>query len=347
MRMTARTAEGTAKKMSEFRAITFEEIYSYLASPADTLVLFHRSPDADAVGSAFAMKKVLSDLGSRAWCVCADEVPERLWFLTDGEQESVLPESIPEELAVARIISVDTASPSQLGSLYELYEGKIDLMIDHHGMGEPYADNYIRPEAAATGEIMFELVKRLATDGYVTITDVLCTQLYAAISADTGGFRFSNVTPDTHLRAAELMASGIDCAEINHRLYESKSLEQLRAQAAGISNLHLFANGRVAVITFPYALKAALGLSDDHLGTLVDVARSLTGVKIAAAVRQPSTDGSFRVSVRSSCSYDVAALCAKFGGGGHKKAAGCTVTAADADEAMQKFVSEIDFNALN
>ncbi len=329
--------------MTAFRTLEFEEIVSYLEQPADTLILFHRNPDADAVGSAFALKKVLADLGSRAWCVSCDEVPLRLRFLMNREQESTLPESIPSDFEVSRVISVDSASPSQLGALYELYGEQIDLMVDHHGMGEVYADHYIRPQAAATGEIMFDLVKQLATEERVEITDALCTDLYAAISADTGGFQYSNVTPDTHLRAAELLASGIDCAEINHRLFEAKSLEQLRAESAGISNLHLFEDGKIAVITFPYALKAALGLKDEHLGTLVDVARSLMGVKIAIAIRQPSTEGAFRISARSSCSYDVSALCAKFDGGGHKKAAGCTVYAADVDEAMQKFVSQINF----
>ena len=330
--------------MRQFRTLEFEEIVSYLEQPADTLILFHRNPDADAVGSAFALKKVLSDLGSRAWCLSCDDVPLRLRFLMDGEQESTLPESLPTEWEIARVVSVDSASPAQLGSLYELYGEHIDLMIDHHGMGEVYADHYIRSGAAATGEIMFDLVKQLATEGRVTITDSLCTDLYAAISADTGGFRFSNVTPETHLRAAELLASEIDCAEINRRLFDAKTLEQLRAESAGISNLHLFEDGRVAVITFPYALKAALGLGDEHLNTLVDVARSLMGVEVAVAIRQPSADGVFRVSMRSSCNVDVAAICAKFDGGGHQKAAGCTVCAADADEAMKKIVSEINFD---
>lgn len=332
--------------MREFKSLTFEEVIARLSAPADTLVLFHRNPDADAVGSAFAMKKVLSDLGSRALCICESEIPKRLLFLTDGEQESVLPASIPEDFNAVRIISVDTASPAQMGELFPLYGDRVDLMIDHHGMGEPYADHYIRPDAAATGEILFDLVKQLATEGLVTITDALCTSLYAAISADTGGFRFSNVTPQTHLRTAELMASGIDCAEINHRLFDAFSLEQLRARGAGISNLQLFADGKIAIITFPYALKVALGLEDQHLDTLVDVARSLEGVRIAISIRQPETEGVFRVSVRSSCEYDVAALCAEFGGGGHKKAAGCTLTATDMDDAIQKIVSQIDAESI-
>ena len=328
--------------MNEFLSLSFEEVIERLEAPADTLILFHRGPDADAVGSAFAMKKVLSDLGSRAFCVCADEVPARLLFLTDGEQESVLPEAIPEDFDVARIVSVDTASPSQLGALWELYEGQIDLMIDHHGMGEPYADHYIRPDAAATGELMFDLVKHLATAGRVEITDALCTNLYAAISSDTGGFRFSNVTPDTHLRAAELIASSIDCAKINQKLFDTKTIEQLRAQAAGISNLRTFADGRVAVITFPYALKAALGLKDEHLETLVDVARMVEGVEVAVAVRQFQPENIFRISTRSSSDVDVSKVCATFGGGGHTRAAGCTIEGETIEDAMMLVVREIE-----
>ena len=330
-------------KMTEFREFSMEELCEILSTPADTLILFHRNPDADAVGSAFALKKILCDLGSRAWCVCSDELPDRLAFLADDEQSSVLPVSIPQNLSAERIISVDTASPSQLGDLYALYGDRIDLMIDHHATGEVYANHYVQADAAATGEIMFDLVKHLATEGCVTITDRLCTRLYAAISSDTGGFRFSNVTPQTHKRAAELVASGIDCAAINHRLFDCNSMERLRATAAGISNLHLFADGKVAVITFPYALKVALGLSDADLDGLVEIARSLMGVCVAISIRQPTAEGVFRVSTRSSCTYDVAALCARFDGGGHKKAAGCTVQAADMEEAMTKIVSAIDF----
>ena len=324
--------------------IEFEQIAPLLASPEDTLILFHRSPDADAVGSAFALRILLEELGSRAYCVCADEVPARLRFLMHGMQESVLPESIPDDFEASRIVSVDTASPALLDRLYEMYEGQIDLMIDHHASGEPYADFcYVRTDAAAAGEIIFDLARELASEGLIRITNALCVDLYAAISGDTGCFRFSNVTPKTHLRASELIKSGIDSARINHLLYNCKSPEQIRAEAAGASNLHLFLEGRVAVVTFPYALKVALGLLDEHLETLVDIARSLMGVEVAICIRQPSHEGKFRVSMRSASEYNVGTLCRKFGGGGHDKAAGCAVTAPDIESAMKTVVDAIHF----
>lgn len=328
--------------------ITFDQILPLLEEEADTLVLFHRNPDADALGSAYALKKVLEALGSRAYCVCSGELPARLRFLLQGEQESVLPESIPEDFDVRRIVSVDSASPSQLDRLYTLYEGRIDLMIDHHENDELYADYaYVRPDAAATGEILFDLVRELARANRLEITDEVCIALYAAISSDTGCFRFSNVTPKTHLRAAELTASGIDTAEINRLLFDCKTMEQLRAESAGVSQMELFADGRIAVIGFPYALKAALGLEDAHLETLIDVARSLSGVKLAFCIRQPEAEGRFRVSARSSCAYDVAELCREFGGGGHAKAAGCTLFATDIVSARELLLKAIDVSLLD
>ena len=322
-------------------ALSFEELVERLLPQADTLILFHRNPDPDAVGSAFALKMILGQLGSRAFCVCESELSDALLRWSDHTQKSVLPSAIPSELDVTRIIAVDTASPSQMGELRATFEGQVDLMIDHHETGEPYADYYVRPDAAATGEIIFDLAKQLVADGLIGMTEEICTSLYAAISADTGGFRYSNVTPDTHVRAAELMSYGIDCAEINHLLFNSLSLGQLRARSAGISNLHLYADGKVAVIPLPYAIKAALELEDEHMNDLVDVARSLEGVRVAISIRQPRTEGVFRVSCRASGKYDVAALCALFGGGGHTKSAGCTIEADSMDEAIKKIVDEI------
>lgn len=321
-----------------------DELIETLETPADTLIIFHRNPDADAVGSAFALQRVLEQLGSSTRCICCDEVPENLQFLMNDVQESVLSDAVLADFAPARIITVDTASLSQMGDLASLFGERVDLMIDHHKSDVPYGkESYIREGAAATAEIIFDIIKRLASEERIVIDEKMCIDLYAAISADTGCFRYSNVTPKTHLRAAELVASGIDCADINRRLFENKSLERLRAQSAAISNMEVFADGKIAIVTFPYALKAGLGLDDDDLGALVDIPRSLSGVEVALCIRQPLPEGKFRVSARSNGEYDVGALCRKFDGGGHAKAAGCTLTATDIGEAMHRIVSAIRF----
>ena len=319
------------------RAVTAHEVLALLKTPQPTCILFHARPDGDAVGSAFALAQWLSAMGSPAWCLCADEVPERLRFLTKGLQESVLPEHCPSTFSSARVISVDTASPAQLGALWERFADKISLMIDHHGKGTPYADHYICPQAAACAEVVFDLMAQAGTD----VPAGAAALLYAGISSDTGCFRYSNVTRNTHLCAAALVESGIDAAEINRRLFEVKSKELLHAEHAGFERLALHDHGKIAVITFPYALRAELGLREEHLETLVDVARCVQGVEVAVAIRQSTPDGVFRVSMRANVDFDVARVAAAFGGGGHRRAAGATLMAVDIAAAERAVVREI------
>lgn len=323
---------------TDFRPVSKAEAIAYLKEPHPTLILYHVRSDADAIGSAFALSLWLSSMGSPAYCLCADEIPARLRFLTDGQQASVLPESIPAGFANARVITADTASPGQLGALYERYEGKIALMIDHHRSGTPYADYLCVPDAAATGEIVFDLITQSGSDLPCRWAELL----YAAVSSDTGGFRYANTTPKTHLTAAALMQTGIDAANINRLLFDSKPFSLLRAEKAGFERIRLYRGGKIAILTFPYSLKAELGVKEEELDTLIDVARCIAGVEVAVSVRQPENNGIFRVSMRSATDFDVAAVCARFGGGGHTRAAGATLRAANIDEAEQMILAALN-----
>ena len=305
---------------TDFRDLSGAEILSALSEPRPTLVLCHVRPDADALGSAMALSLWLQQKGSPARVVCAGEIPERLRFLAEGVQESILLSAVPEGFENARVITVDTASPAQLGDLWETLGDRISLMIDHHERGTRYADGLVIG-CAATGEIIYDLI----ADSGENMSPKCSELLYAAISSDTGGFRYSNTTPGTHLRAAVLLESGIDAARINHLLLEVKSPKLLAAEAEGFKHLRFYEGGKVAILAFPYESKCALELAEEHLETLVDVARRVSGVEIAAAIRQPSIDAVFRLSMRASVDFDVSAVCASFGGGGHPRAAGATL----------------------
>lgn len=328
----------------QFETLTAAQITAALANPAPTLILFHARPDGDAVGSAFALRALLTAMGMPAWCVCADEVPRRLQFLMHGTQESVLPAAIPQDVAWSRTVTVDTASPAQLGALWESYEGKIDMMIDHHGMGTPYAPNHIVPTAAACAEILFDLSREWLRMGALSfIPAEVDTCIYAGLNTDTGSFKYSNVTPKTHLCAAELHRTGVDSAAITQKLYGSKPYLQLKAEGAGIRSLTFFAEGKIAAVRFPYELKIEMGVGDEHLETLVDMARGIEGVEVAVSLRQPNEENVFRCSTRANGTVDVSRVCAAFGGGGHIRAAGCTLTDfASMDDALAAVVAEIE-----
>lgn len=329
--------------MNTFKKLKFNEVCDELALPKNTLILFHTRPDGDAVGSAFALKLLLEAAGSRAWCVCTNEVPQRLNFLSEGIQDSALPESVPENFDAQRIITVDTASPAQLGDLWDGYGSKIDIMIDHHAKGEPYADYFVASDVAAAGEIVFDLSRAFLERGIISaLPEKLDFCLYAAISSDTGCFKYSNVTPQTHIRSAEILNSGIDTARINQLLFDSKSMEVLAVEKAGFDTLKMFHNGKIAVVFFTYDMKQRLGVLDEHLETLIDVARSVEGVDVAVAIRQPGPDKVFRVSTRSASNVDVSVVCAYFGGGGHVRASGCTVMADSIEHIADLVVGQIE-----
>lgn len=326
---------------SRYTKLSCEEAAARLREGKDTLILLHNRPDGDAVGSAFALRKLMEALGCRVLCACSDELPARLRFLVGDTQDSIRYDGLPADFVPTQILSVDTASPTQMGAMFPVYGEHVDLMIDHHGVGEMYADGWIRGGTSATGQMIYELSRELLRTGRIDrIPDGHDRLAYAAISSDTGCFRFSNADPSAYRAAADLLEAGFDAADINHRLFVSKSREILLAERMAYDRLHLFADGRIGIVDMPYALRTENGLLDEHLETLIEVPRSLEGVELAATVREAPTAGVYRVSMRSANDVDVAAICAAFGGGGHKKAAGCTVKCDGGIEAAVRIVAE-------
>lgn len=313
--------------LADYSSRTVEDAAELICESKKLLILFHVHPDGDAAGSAFALRAFVESRGGEAFCVCADELPERLQFIAMGMQESVLCDAIPEGFKPDLTVSVDTASPSQLGALYDIYKDKIDLMIDHHGKGTVYADYCIDHTASACGEVLHRILETAARKLGCELDDRVSRLIYTAISSDTGCFRYSNVTPYAHNLAAKLIESGVDGADINHKLFGIKSLKQMQVEHAGFERMNLHCGGRIAIITFPYDLKKQYGAEDEDLETLIDVARCIKGVEVAAVIKQPTQENRFRVSMRSSCDFDVSEICALYGGGGHVRAAGCTISA--------------------
>ena len=321
----------------DYEKLTLPEIAEKISTGVRALILTHVNPDGDCIGSAFALLGLIRACGGDGRVACPTEVPKRLRFMC-GDQEDFTADDADE---FDLIIAVDVASPIQLGELGSLI-GKIDIMIDHHGMGEAFADNYIDHKSAAAGEIIFELYKLIRENGKVGSLPSVARLIYGAIISDTGSFKQSNTTPKTHLIASELVGEingaqdgGADTTEVARSLFGQRTLTELRAQMVAIQNLRLYEDGRLGVVLFTRDMLADAGLTDEDIGNAVETPRGVEGVLVGLSLKQSPTDPTqYRVSSRANADIDCSAVCAKFGGGGHVRAAGCTVCGDTPEEAL-------------
>lgn len=324
---------------TEFRSVSISEICDALTKKRNALILAHVNPDGDAVGSAFALKAIVLAMGGQARVVCANEPAGRLRFLYLEQEDCVYRDDVEN---YDLIFSVDVASPAQLGELESLIP-HMDFMIDHHGMGEPFAPEYVDEKAAAAGEIVFSIYRELKNRGCLPTVPDIARRIYAAVVSDTGSFKFSNTTPYTHRIAAELVSEinnagdkKEDAAAVCRSLFGQRTLKELTAQALAIQNLRFYSNGELGAVLFTQKMLEDAGLTEDEIGNIVDVPRSVEGTLIGVSLKQSSSDPCvYKVSSRANADCDVAAVCASFGGGGHVRAAGCSVTAASPEEALE------------
>lgn len=319
--------------MSNFKNLEAAECADALFKIKNPLILIHVRPDGDCIGSAAALSLIFSELGKKAEIASSDKIPDRLKFILEKTGAC-----ITENYNGKTAISVDVASPAQLGDLAEIAPAPV-LMIDHHAVGVRYADGYVKPDSSSTGEVLYDIAEELIKQGKIKMTKPLAYALYTAISSDTGCFCYSNATPDTYRKAARLMESGIDYPDINHRLFNSKSERQIKAEGFIASILKTAKDGKIAYAALKNSDKESLALCDDDFETAIDVVRSVLGAKTALFVRE-TDNGKIKASLRST-DNDVAGVAAKFGGGGHVRAAGCSPNAKCAEEATKMILDEL------
>lgn len=306
----------------------------------NAIIVGHSHPDGDCVGSAVALACLIEELGGKAEIIFPEKAPNRLGFILEGRKEL---DTLPENLDGYQIICVDLASPVQMASLREAIESRALVRIDHHDVSTPYAAHeFVAPEAAATGYIIFELFKYALGEGKIASISAEATDaMYAAISSDTGCFKYANVTAATHITAARLIDIGAHAADINRLLFDTKDENQLKAEGIALSRIQTFANGQISGIAIELS-DYENGLNIKDFETAIDFARSVRGARCAVSVKASPTVGTFRASLRSNDDTDVSKIAALFGGGGHIRAAGCSVEASTAKEALGMIVRELE-----
>ena len=297
-------------------------VLAALSEAQRVLLVGHVNPDADALGSALATGMALHTLGREVQVTFPDEpfeVPAGLRFLP-GQDIVVAPDSV---VAADVVISMDASSGDRIGRLLPIGEAaQTFIAVDHHASFIPFAGiNVVDAAVPATGMLALELIDELGAE----LTADIAVCLYAAISSDTGSFRYAATTPDTLRVAARLMETGIDFAGIARTMFDTKSIGFLALQAEAINSLELMQVGglRVAVARIGIAERERHGVAFTAVESLIDVVRTVDEADIAVVLKQDD-NGVWRVSTRSKGAADVGSVCTSLGGGGHRMAAGFT-----------------------
>jgi len=294
----------------------------------------HVSPDGDCLGSMLALGIALESIGKKVSYYNTSPLPANLKFLPGIERISQhIPDNLPENL-----IFIDCADIERVDSyLKNFFPTRTIFNIDHHVSNTLFGTyNYVDVTAAATGEIVYNLLKKLK----IPISKEIAINLYTAIITDTGRFSFSNTTAKSFKIAAQLVKTGIDLVTINNILFERKSFAQIRLLHKALSNLVLLQNGQVAVIVLSREDFEETSAEENLSEGLVNYARNIENVEAAVLLKELDNN-EIKVSFRSNSWLDVNKIASKFGGGGHVRAAGCTINL-PLSEATQRVVLAIE-----
>lgn len=300
--------------MNKCTEISIIETCKFLSEHDNYAILTHMSPDGDALGSGFGLCMVLRSLGKKAEVVCPDGIPEKFKFITDSIK--------PDGSLRTTVVSVDIADEKLLGSARKEYEGRISLAIDHHVSNTGYSELlYLDVKASAVCECIYDIAKQMN----VPLNLQLASAVYTGISTDSGCFKYGNTTPKTHRIAAELMEIGINFAEINRAMFDTKSRERLKMESMAVENAEYWYDGQAVVMFMSLDMIRESGCTADDLEGLSAIARCVEGISVAATVRERE-EGVYKVSLRTFGGVDASEICSEFGGGGHKVAAGCVIS---------------------
>jgi phosphoesterase RecJ-like protein len=317
---------------------SFEEIGAVLRSQQTFAVLSHVRPDGDALGSQLGLGLSLSKLGKTVMVRNEDGLLEKYSFLPGGEFLQT-PLSEPRDFDVA--IALDTATQSRLGTATSLVRSaQTWINIDHHPSNPRYGDLvYIDSTAPATGQILFELIQGQG----LPMDAAIAENLFVAISTDTGSFQYPNTTARTFEIGAELLRCGVNVGRVSELLYESYPRRRVELLRELLGTMRFEGHGKVASFSLSLQTAAKLGAKPEDNEGLIDHIRAIKGVVVAVFFEE-LLEGKVRVSMRSkSEAADVCAICEKFGGGGHKLAAGARVrgTLAEVEEKVLKEICHV------
>ncbi|MFQ5703538.1 MAG: bifunctional oligoribonuclease/PAP phosphatase NrnA [Gemmatimonadales bacterium] len=320
-----RSSSDRGVRVTAARRAAAKEVAAILKPGMRVALTTHVNSDGDGCGSVVALWHVLTGMGVRAAITNPTPFPDRYRFLLNGmERADKSDEAVKHVQRADAIVVLDISDCARLGHLARVVESTRAPVacIDHHASAGSLPDGprMVDSEACATGELVYDLVRSMHWD----LSYQVAMGLYVAIMTDTGGFRFSNTTPRTLQVAAHLMSRGLDPEEIYRHVYSSEPENRLRLMAEVLQTLVVEPECGLAWVTVPPGALERHGLDPDDLEGIVELPRSIRGVRLALLFRSLA-NGRIKVSFRSVGDVDAARLAEGFGGGGHRRAAGASL----------------------
>lgn len=312
----------------------FEEAINMINKSDNIFIASHINPDGDNIGSILALGLSLKKLDKNIRILKTDTIPSDLKFLPGIELiEDYKGDMNSEDL----FILLDASDEDRLGELKNLLEITPNIInIDHHISNTNFGKiNIVDSKASATGELVYRLLDQMS----IELDEDIGTNLYAAISSDSGSFKYESVTGDTHRIIGELFELGIDHNNINLNLYEKMSLNRFKLTNELLINAKFYENGKIAIVGVDDDILKKTNTTMEDTDAIVSYLRKIDQVEVACLLKEFEEE-EIKVSLRSKEYVDVAEVCGKFGGGGHKRAAGCKILKT-IDEAETLLVEEI------
>ena len=313
-----------------------DKIIEKLRLSNDIVLLVHESPDGDAIGSIIALYRALKKMGKDVEAFI-EKIPSNCEFLISsiGEEIKVF-EDMDENRKYDLCIALDCGDADRMGKAKVLFENANNtICIDHHYTNVGYANlNYIEGEAAATGEILYDMLSKMDI-----IDKEIAMALYAAVSSDTGNFRHNNTQKHTFDIAGSLVEYGIDVSKISYHLFSETSLNRMRFMGNLLQNVEVELDGKVGILIAKKEDIERFNVNDSELEGMVDFARDIKGTEVGIFIK-PHNE-MYKVSLRSNGNVDISGVAGKFNGGGHKFAAGCRFEGKTAEEVRELLLIEL------
>lgn len=315
----------------------YKEFDNIVKSSKNILIISHVNPDGDTLGTMCALySAIFKQYKKKAEMLILSKLPKVYEFLPNiGKAKTI--DMLDKSREYDLVIAVDVASLDRLIDAQILFEkAKFTVNIDHHRTNNNYGDlAFVEPKASSSGEVLYNIFKKINWK-----TDLeIATSLYVAILTDTGGFRFENTSVDVFKVAAELTKIGISPRCLYKKCYESKSKSIVLFQNHCVSNAVFLSNDKIAYAIIYKKDMEKFGVGDDSTDGIAETLRAISSTDVSFVVKETDSKAC-KISMRSK-TIDIATICSKFGGGGHKFAAGCTIKSS-CDEAIKKLLIEIN-----